>query len=178
MTARSSELLPCLSVPSKRCGCRVVSSACIPGASAGIRCKGGLCVGTRWLWTFSRHLRRVTAAQCWLRGPSFFIATEGKQMRRNVNSRLLTQHCADKKKAPPQHLRAISCPSCLPGGRTDIRTDSLFHGGQIKRPACPQTKGPTVHILHPGVPRLRRASSSRNTAHASVARPRKRSGGM
>lgn len=152
-----------------------------PGASAGIRCAGASCWNEVALDIFTtpqtRHSSSVLAPR-----PFFFLATEGKQMRRNVNSRLLTQHCADKKKAPPQPLRAISCPSCPPAGRTDRWTVSLFHGGQIERPVSLQAGSPTVHTLHSGAPRLGRASFSRNTAtsaaHASFAQPPRRELGL
>lgn len=100
-----------------------------PGAMSGAEHRaGGLRVGTRWLWTFSPHLRRVTAARCWLRGPSFSSQQKGNRcavMSTADYSRNIARtknKKKGKKEAPPQPLRAISSPSSLPVGRADGRT--------------------------------------------------------
>lgn len=82
--------------PWKRCGC--LSSICTVSAP-----RNTVLVfvlerdASPWLWIFSGHLQLITAAH--VSFTAFFSPpTEGKQMRRNVNSRLLMQHCAKKKK--------------------------------------------------------------------------------
>lgn len=81
----------------------------------------GLCAGAR-LWIFSGILQLITAARvCFMALPPPF-QTEGKQMRRNVNSRLLMQRCAKKNMRP----RSLGCvrgstgrPPVRPSGQAD-----------------------------------------------------------
>lgn len=96
--------------------CRVLASRCERRNTV----QGGLCVGTRWLWTFSRHLRRVTAAQCWLRGPSF--SSQQKGNRCAVMSTVdYSRNIARTKIKRPRSICALSLvdPACLVNQQTD-----------------------------------------------------------
>lgn len=150
-----------LAVAALQVSSRAVPARSHPSARAGIRCRGAFCVGTRRLWTFSRHLRRVLALR-----PFFFLATEGKQMRRNVNSRLLTQHCAGekKKKKKKSALAAFAryLLSILSACWTDRLTVSLLHGGQIKRPGVQ----PSTPLQSTSLPNVLLSE------HSDVRRPR------
>lgn len=116
-------MLPCLSVPSKRCGRCVVSSACFPVRAQEYGAGGLLCLNEMVLDIFTtpptRHSSSVLAPR-----PFFFLTTEGKQMRRNVNSRLLTQHCADKKNRAPAAFARYPLSTLLVRW-TDGQTDNL-----------------------------------------------------
>lgn len=84
-----------------------------------------LCLGVRCVAVFLAIFRappthRGRLVSCIAGGffPFFFFfpPTEGKQMRSNVNSRLLMQHCA-KMCAPAARMECAASPSILHGGQ-------------------------------------------------------------
>lgn len=70
-----------------------------------------LCLASPCLWLFSGSLQLITAAHVCITAP---FPTEGKQMRSNVNSRLLMQHCA-KMCAPAAQIECAPLlhPFCM-----------------------------------------------------------------
>lgn len=65
------------------------------------------------LWLFSGRLQLIAAAHVCIAAP---FPTEGKQMRSNVNSRLLMQRCA-KTCAPAARIECAASPSIPHGGQ-------------------------------------------------------------
>lgn len=83
---------------------------------------------------FSGRLQLIAAAHVCIT-PSF--PTEGKQMRSNVNSRLLMQHCA-KMRAPAAQIECAAPPSIRHGGEL---LEFLFRPEDKKG----KKKNPMVH---------------------------------
>lgn len=92
------------------------------------------------LWLFSGRLQLITAHVC-ITAP---FPTEGKQMRSNVNSRLLMQHCA-KMCAPAARIECAASPSILHGGRllARERVSVQTHRQQKKKQKKTQSSTPT-----------------------------------
>lgn len=96
---------------------------CLHFASSKIQCLA-LCWRERdeplWLWTFSGHLQ-LHGSSCLLHG---LFPTEGKQMRCNVNSRLLIATLRD-------NMRPRSWEAALKPPSSPILPDEQLFGRQI-----------------------------------------------
>lgn len=107
------------------------------------------------LWLFSGRLQLITAAHVCITAP---FPTEGKQMRSNVNSRLLMQHCA-KMCAPAARIECAASPSIPHGGRllarerVSVQTNRQQKKTKKKNPQS-STPTPVSTLVMPSFPNI------------------------